>query len=100
MTFTTHASNRAAQRNIDPRLADLLKIFGKKIKGCHDRYILEEQFIAKEVIKDASPALKAHIQKQLPIIGVLSDDKETVITLFKPTEKLRWKRKSHFCQAL
>ena len=92
MYLSEHARERSAERVIDIRFASLAFKFGKPVHGCQGVVLLKKENLPPCVFKEASPALRSHIEHQLPVVVVFSGDTDTVVTMYKPEQKLRWKR--------
>lgn len=85
--MTNHARQRIQERRIDPRLVDLCQKYGKKVRSNHGRYLLKQEDVPRYELIGASSALKAHVEKQLPICCVFDQD-GGCITVFKVTNRI------------
>ncbi len=86
-TMTRHAEYRSRTREIDSRLIDLCGKYGKRVRTNHGRYLLKREDIPHYELVEASPALKAHVEKQLPICCVFSED-DVCITVFRVDDRI------------
>lgn len=80
--MTNHAMQRMHERQIDSRLVELCLKYGKRVRTNYGRYLLKQEYIPHVEMVDASAALKAHVEKQLPICCVF-DENDGCITVFR-----------------
>ncbi len=85
--FTEHAMKRLAQRQIDERLVLLCQKYGKRVRTNHGRYLLRKEDVPHYELIGASPALKSHVEKQLPICCVF-DGEDGCITAFRVNNRI------------
>lgn len=85
--MTNHANKRIAERQIDERLVLLCQKYGKRVRSNHGRYLLRKEDVPHHELIGASAALKSHVEKQLPLCCVFSEEKYC-ITAFRVKKRI------------
>jgi len=82
--WTVHAHERARQRAIAPRVAELAYVEGRWLRACGDRFILTVERV-RELREDAAypSRLLAAAEKAAPVVVVV-EEASTMVTVFRP----------------